>query len=188
LALYKDSKFDEAIESFRICVTLDPKNIDAWKCAARVFVAEKQYQRAIDVVHKCIPLKPDDAAWYGILGTCFANLKQYGNANDAYRVYASLKPDIRRFAAEEVSSPSDLDEDNDRRDGPAVHGREGEHDTHWPRDEDGKRDDRGRGDEKDRRPLVAGEPGMALPVEPSADGVDPRVGQDAAGKAAGRGH
>jgi len=191
LALYKDSKFDEAIESFRICVTLDPKNIDAWKCAARVFVAEKQYQRAIDVVHKSIPLKPDDAAWYGILGTCFVNLKQYGNANDAYRVYASLKPDVRRFAVEEISSPSDLDEDNDRRDGPAMHGREGERDNHRPRAEDGKRDDRGRGDEKERRLPLEDQTDRALSVGPSpdqqADSVNSSAGQDAAGKPAGRG-
>jgi tetratricopeptide (TPR) repeat protein len=91
--LFKQSKYNEAIQAYDKAIRLKPDYEDAWFNKGTILDKLGKYDEAIQAYDKAIQLKPDDeAAWFN-KGTILDKQSKYDEAIQAYDKAIQLKPD-----------------------------------------------------------------------------------------------
>jgi len=91
-AYYNGGKYQEALNSFKKDISLDPSNSDNFAGLAASHNKLKQYDEAITAGKRAIELKPDSAFVYNELGIAYSNKKQFNEALSAYRKAIEIEP------------------------------------------------------------------------------------------------
>src|SRR2546428_7962460 len=58
--LFADGKLDEAVETYRAAIALDPAYSDAWHGLAMAYSELKQHDKAVEAGRRLLELLPDD--------------------------------------------------------------------------------------------------------------------------------
>jgi len=58
--LFADGKLDEAVETYRAAIALDPAYSDAWHGLAMAYSELKQHDKAVEAGRRLVELVPDD--------------------------------------------------------------------------------------------------------------------------------
>jgi len=91
-AYYNGGKYQEALNSFKKDISLDPSNSDNFAGLAASHNKLKQYDEAITAGKRAIELKPDSAFVCNELGIAYSNKKRFNEALSAYRKAIEIEP------------------------------------------------------------------------------------------------
>ena len=88
----KESKFEKAIESFKLAVDVDSKYKLAWSGMAKSYLKLKEYKKAIDCYKEVIEKDPNNAAVWNNFGIALNGLGKYEEAIKSDKRAVDLKP------------------------------------------------------------------------------------------------
>jgi len=89
----QESKFDQALQYYKIAYTRFPEFMRAYKNAGLACIQSGNFKDGAKFIVQAIELGEADGNSYGLLGFCYLNQGQYSSALDAYRLAHILKPD-----------------------------------------------------------------------------------------------
>ena len=92
-ALYKQKKYEEALDLYLKAVQVDPSMADAFYRIGWIYNDRGDYNSALDPLKKAAALQPNDSASYSELGYAYKNLSNLDEALKAFRQAVRLKPD-----------------------------------------------------------------------------------------------
>ena len=95
LALYNQSKYDEALQALDKAIELKPDYADAWLFEGMALSSLDRYNvAALQAIDKAIELNPNDASGWFVKGVALSNQSKYGEAIQADDKAIELKPDF----------------------------------------------------------------------------------------------
>ena len=98
-AHYSNGQYQEAINSFKQTISLEPSNSFNFRGLSASYNALKQYDEAITAAKRAIELKPDNANAYNDLGAAYFHKKQFDEALNAYQKAIEIEPKNATFYA-----------------------------------------------------------------------------------------
>jgi tetratricopeptide (TPR) repeat protein len=91
-ALYFESRYDDAVESYEKALQLQPDLIPAWLGRAKILRRLKRYEEAVSANQKVLQLQPDNPkGWFG-LGYTLKDAGRYEEAIAAFDRLQKLQP------------------------------------------------------------------------------------------------
>ena len=91
-AHYEKGQYQEAINSFKKAISLNPSESENFRGLSASYSALKQYDEAITAAKRAIELKPDNANAYNALGIAYSRKKQFNEALNAYKKAIEIAP------------------------------------------------------------------------------------------------
>ncbi len=91
-AYYSNGQYQEAINSFKQAISLDPSISFNFRGLSASYNALKQYDEAITAAKRAIELKPDNANAYSDLGIAYSHKKQFDEALNAHQKAIEIEP------------------------------------------------------------------------------------------------
>jgi Tfp pilus assembly protein PilF len=109
IALFNESKYDEAIKEYTKAIVIDPGYTDAYIHRGSVYVIKTQYDLAIDDCSKAITLDPKNAYAYCTRGIAYKSRAQNDLAIADFKkvVELSTDPEVVRNAKKNISIATD---------------------------------------------------------------------------------
>jgi peptidoglycan/xylan/chitin deacetylase (PgdA/CDA1 family)/Flp pilus assembly protein TadD len=98
LRLYKEKRYDEALDKFSKAAALDPSDAESANNAGFVLFRMQRYEDAIAWFRKTVALDPNRAVAYVNLGDAYLSLNRKDEAGKAYEKYLELAPTGRSAA------------------------------------------------------------------------------------------
>ncbi len=98
LKLYRDGRFDEAVELCLEELSVLPRNMDSYTVMGWSLVAAKRYEEARDQALKALKMAPYDHRIIAIAGEALYYLGQNAGALRYFELYASIAPAGARIA------------------------------------------------------------------------------------------
>ena len=98
LRLYKEKRYDEALDKFSKAAALDPSDAESANNAGFVLFRMQRYEDAIVWFRKTVALDPNRAVAYVNLGDAYLSLNRKDEAGKAYEKYLELAPTGRSSA------------------------------------------------------------------------------------------
>jgi peptidoglycan/xylan/chitin deacetylase (PgdA/CDA1 family)/tetratricopeptide (TPR) repeat protein len=98
LRLYKEKRYDEALDKFSKAAALDPSDAESANNAGFVLFRMQRYEDAIVWFRKTVALDPNRAVAYVNLGDAYLSLNRKDEAGKAYEKYLELAPTGRSAA------------------------------------------------------------------------------------------
>jgi Flp pilus assembly protein TadD len=89
---YRRAKFEDAVQSYRRCLELDPSDADAFNNLGAALADLRQLEEAITCYQTALLLRPEFGDAQYNLGNAFAELRRYDEADACYREALRLKP------------------------------------------------------------------------------------------------
>ena len=111
VVLTYDRRWDEANAAYRVALSLDPNNADAWADMSDLRACEGKGREAIIACETAFQLNPNPSAYYYLLlGQAQFVAGEYANAINTLRNEATYRTESRRFLAAALAMTGKLDE------------------------------------------------------------------------------
>ena len=92
MRLYREGKYDEAIDAFRQVVNMHLNSFMAWYYLGASLVAERRYSEAIEPLKISLDLQPDYIQGHMVLGDAYLKYGETGEARACYLRVLDLQP------------------------------------------------------------------------------------------------
>jgi tetratricopeptide (TPR) repeat protein len=89
----KIGDYEDALESFRNALYLDPINADAYYYLGKTYAEMQEFPEAVSNYQKALKLNPELTKTYFQLGVAYYNLKQYSLALESFSLAEQYSPD-----------------------------------------------------------------------------------------------
>jgi protein O-GlcNAc transferase len=91
-AQFNQEKFDDALESAKKALALDPKNAKAYTALGMVYTARKDWPHADAAYSEALRLDPKDSSTWFLQGRCYFLRNEFAKAREAFETALKLYP------------------------------------------------------------------------------------------------